>query len=412
MERDLRTDLSAGPGAGLSPAPSVAGGRQLAAGPPPLALYVHVPWCVRKCPYCDFNSHAAAGALPEGAYIDALLADLDLELVHAGSERPFVSIFIGGGTPSLLSGAAIARLLDGIRRRGLLAANAEITLEANPGTVDAGHFAAYRQAGVNRLSIGAQSLSARHLRALGRIHDPGQVRAALATARHAGFDNVNLDLMFALPGQTLAQAGADLDALLALAPEHVSYYQLTLEPNTAFHHAPPPLPDEDLADDMQQQGLARLADAGYRRYEVSAFARPGRRCRHNLNYWTFGDYIGIGAGAHGKLTGSNGGGVLRRAKQRRPQAYLDGAARGDPVSSTRVLDGADLVLEFALNAFRLVDGVEAALFTRRTGLPAERIAAPAAAARREGLLASGADRLRPTALGLRFANELIARFAV
>jgi oxygen-independent coproporphyrinogen-3 oxidase len=393
-----------------------AAGRRFAAGPPPLALYVHVPWCVRKCPYCDFNSHAASTALPETAYVDALLADLELDLdlkrAAAGADRPVVSIFIGGGTPSLLSGAAVARLLDGIRRRVRLAAAAEITLEANPGTVDAGHFAAYREAGVNRLSIGVQSLSARHLRALGRIHDPDQARAAVATARRAGFDNVNLDLMFGLPGQTLAEARADLNAVLALAPEHVSFYQLTLEPNTPFHHAPPPdLPDDDLADDMQQQGLDLLAAAGYRRYEVSAFARPGRCCRHNLNYWTFGDYIGIGAGAHGKLSDAATGQVRRRARQRGPAAYLESAVCGDPVSSERLLDDADLVLEFALNAFRLVEGVDVALFAARTGLAAARIGDPIASAVADGLLAADPGRLRPTGLGLRFANELIARFA-
>ena len=409
MERDLRADLSAGQGSGLNP--TVAGGRRFPAGPPPLALYVHLPWCVRKCPYCDFNSHALSGALPEGRYLDALTADLDAQWTLLEAPRPLQSVFIGGGTPSLLSGRAVAGLLDGIRRRCVLTADAEITLEANPGTVDAGHFAAYRRAGVNRLSIGVQSLSAAHLRALGRIHDPVQARAAVTIARRAGFDNLNLDLMFGLPGQTLSGAAADLDALLELEPEHVSYYQLTLEPNTAFHHAPPTLPEDDLTDDMQQNGIERLAAAGFGHYEISAFARPGRRCRHNLNYWTFGDYLGIGAGAHGKLTDPVSGQILRRARQRQPRAYLDAVTRTEPVGSTRILDDADLMLEFALNAFRLVDGVETDLFGQRTGLPADRIAAPVAAARRDGLLEAGPDRLRPTALGLRFANELMGRFA-
>jgi oxygen-independent coproporphyrinogen-3 oxidase len=247
-----------------------AAGRQFAAGPPPLALYVHLPWCVRKCPYCDFNSHAADRALPEQAYVDALLSDLDDQLGSPAARRPLVSVFIGGGTPSLFSGAAIGRLLDGVRARCELADDVEITLEANPGAVDAGHFHGYRQAGVNRLSIGVQSLSAGHLDALGRIHDPAQARAAVTAARAAGFDNINLDMMFGLPGQSVQEAGADLDALIALAPEHISYYQLTLEPNTAFAHAPPNVPDEDALDAMQQQGTARLAGAGFGRYEVSA----------------------------------------------------------------------------------------------------------------------------------------------
>lgn len=412
MERDRRADLSQGAGRDLSerpaPADAAARHRHFPAGPPPLALYVHLPWCVRKCPYCDFNSHAAPAALPADDYVSALLRDLDARLAAPAARRPIVSVFIGGGTPSLFSGTAIARLLDGIRARCTLADDAEITLEANPGTVDAGHFAAYRAAGVNRLSIGVQSLSAEHLTALGRIHDPAQARRAVTVARAAGFDNVNLDMMFGLPRQTLAQARADLDALIALVPEHISYYQLTLEPNTAFAHTPPPVPDDDLLDAMQEQGIAQLAAAGYARYEVSAYARSGRRCRHNLNYWRFGDYLGVGAGAHGKLTDTDTGAVERRSSKRSPTDYL---ADPDKPSTRALLDDADLVLEFALYALRLLDGVDAALFTAHTGLPPERLEPARAHAVAAGLLEPDPARLAATPLGLRFLNDLLGGFA-
>jgi len=417
MERYLGADLSAGSGSALSASataavPALPNGRLFPDGPPPLSLYVHWPWCVRKCPYCDFNSHALGDARPELAYVDALLSDLDRELSRCDRDRPVISVFIGGGTPSLMSGAAVARLLDGIRARTLLPPDAEVTLEANPGAVDASHFSAYREAGVNRLSIGVQSLSAQHLQALGRIHTPEQAEAAAITARRSGLENINLDLMFGLPGQTLAEAAADLNAVLALTPEHISYYQLTLEPNTRFYRAPPALPDEDLIDDMHEQGLSLLAEAGLRRYEISAFARPSWRCRHNLNYWTFGDYLGIGAGAHGKLTDTVTGEVRRRAKHRQPVTFMDSASRSrDPVSSERMLDDDDLVLEFALNAFRLVDGVGLALFEQRTGLRSECIGSAIAGAVGDGLLTDDRGWLRPTALGLRFDNLLIGRFA-
>jgi len=417
MERHLRADLPPGAGPGLIPADSVeaatGGRRHFPAGPPPLALYVHLPWCMRKCPYCDFNSHQAADPLPEQAYVDALLADLDAQWHELGvgdclPPRPLQSIFIGGGTPSLFSGTAVARLLDGVRGVCALAADVEITLEANPGAIDAGHFAAYRRAGVNRLSIGVQSLSARHLEALGRIHDPAQARAAVATARAAGFENINLDLMFGLPGQDLAEAAADLEALIALEPAHISYYQLTLEPNTAFARAPPQMPSHDSLDAMQEQGIARLAVAGYARYEVSAFARDGRRCRHNLNYWRFGDYLGIGAGAHSKLTDIATGGVRRRVARRSPRAYL---ASLHNESSRSLLDDVDLVLEFALNALRLTDGVEASLFTARTGLPAARLSTARSQMEAIGLLEPDPSRLVATPLGQRFLNDLVAGFA-
>ncbi len=422
MERPLGAGLSSGAGSGLNSTDlggRVAGDNGPADGPlraarylddpPPLALYVHLPWCVHKCPYCDFNSHRLAAALPERAYVDALLADLDAQVAAPAAARPLVSVFLGGGTPSLFSGAALRRLLDGIRTRCDLVPGAEITLEANPGAGDAGHFRAYRQAGVNRLSIGVQSLSAPQLRALGRIHDPSQARAAVAAARAAGFENINLDMMFGLPGQDLAAARADLDALMALNPEHLSYYQLTLEPNTAFAHAPPSLPDDDILDAMQEHGVERLAAAGFRRYEVSAYARPGRRCRHNLNYWRFGDYLGIGAGAHGKLTNVDAGVVERRANRLSPAAYL---AAPEMPSSHRRLGDDDLVLEFALNALRLLGGVEVALFTARTGLRADRLASARARLTAAGLLQPRPARLAATPLGQRFLNDVVAAFAV
>lgn len=395
-----------------------------------MALYVHIPWCVRKCPYCDFNSHAVRDGFPEGAYIDALLKDLDAERqrLDAGPIRPLISIFIGGGTPSLFSGAAIRRLLDGVRARFELAEDVEITLEANPGAVDAARFAGYAEAGVDRLSIGVQSLSAEALRCLGRIHRPEDVRRAVMMAREAGIRNLNLDLMFALPGQDLAAARDDLEQLLALEPTHISYYELTLEPNTAFYQRPPALPDPDLADEIQQQGFELLAAAGFKRYEISAFAQPGYRCRHNLNYWRFGDYLGIGAGAHGKLSHAESGRVERRAKRRHPDAYLSmsdavdaaisdlaQAPISDPTSSPRTLSEQDLIQEFALNALRLIDGFTTQDFERATGLSAS-VLAPglSAAARLELVEQVGADhpiRIYPNAHGLAFLNDLIACFS-
>lgn len=377
---------------------------------PPLALYVHCPWCVRKCPYCDFNSHAVRGDGPPFAdYVARLLADLDQELRDPAARRALASIFIGGGTPSLLPGESIRTLLDGIRARLTLIPECEITLEANPGAADSERFAAYRAAGVNRLSIGIQSLNDASLRALGRIHDPEQARAAVAAARAAGFDNLNLDLMFALPGQDLAQARADLESLLELEPTHVSYYQLTLEPDTAFHARPPALPEADLAADMAAAGRERLESAGYRQYEVSAFARPDRRCRHNLNYWRFGDYLGIGAGAHGKLTDAVAGLIRRRAKHRHPAAYL-AALPESLASEERVLDTAERIFEFALNVFRLTDGFEPSLFERATGLDRSQWEAALATAERDGLLSLESGRVRPTELGRAFVDDLVARF--
>lgn len=378
--------------------------------PLPLALYVHIPWCMRKCPYCDFNSHATEGPLPWADYLAALLRDLDLELAHQPVMAPLTALFIGGGTPSLLPGEAIAGLLAGVGARGLLAPDTEVTLEANPGAADAGRFAAYRAAGVNRLSIGVQSFNDSALQRIGRIHDAAAARFAVTMARAAGFENLNLDLMYGLPGQTPAAAVADLEAALALEPAHLSWYELTLEPNTAFHADPPELPGGDVLADIEDAGQAQLAAAGFGRYEVSAWATPGRRCRHNLNYWQFGDYIGIGAGAYGKRSDVATGRVERRTRLRAPTAYL---AAPDPVSGARLLTDADLRLEFALNACRLVEGFTLALFEAHTGLSRAVLAAPIAAAVRDGLLEPRdlrtPDRVRPTALGLRFANVLIGR---
>ncbi|MBK1722125.1 YggW family oxidoreductase [Thiocystis violacea] len=380
---------------------------------PPLSLYVHIPWCVRKCPYCDFNSHGAGQSPPFERYVAQLLADLDEDLSRPAARRPLQSIFIGGGTPSLLPGGMARRLLAGIQARMDLASDVEITLEANPGTVDARHFQAYREAGVNRLSIGVQSLSADQLGRLGRIHDPAQARAAVRMARAAGFENLNLDMMFALPGQTLQEAARDLQDLIALEPEHISYYQLTIEPHTRFHAQPPERPDEDLAADMSEHGIRRLEAAGYARYEVSAYARPGRPCRHNLNYWRFGDYLGLGAGAHGKLTDSgdaaSGWSIRRTAKRPNPQDYLD-REPADLVGTARVLSEPETLFEFALNVLRLNGGFQMRLFEDTTGLDWSRIHPRIEAAVQDGLLCLRDGLVRPTALGERFLDDLVTRF--
>jgi oxygen-independent coproporphyrinogen-3 oxidase len=388
----------------LDPRPSTLAESAL---PIPLSLYIHIPWCVRKCPYCDFNSHALRGPVDETAYVDALLEDLDQEIAR---QQPgeVGSIFIGGGTPSLFSATSIGRLLDGLAGRLVLADAIEVTLEANPGTAEADHFAGYRAAGVNRLSIGVQSLDDAKLAGLGRIHRAAEARRACELARAAGFDNLNLDLMYGLPRQSLDEALDDLRGLFALAPEHLSWYQLTLEPNTLFHRRPPPLPHDDELADIADAGQQLLAEQGYRQYEVSAYARPDRHCRHNLNYWQFGDYLGVGAGAHGKRT-TPAGEVWRRSKLRQPAAYLDAAARGG-LSTERRLGTDELPIEFMLNALRLVDGVDAALFPQRTGLPLAAIGERLAAARARGLLRDAPGRLQPSAEGLRFLNDLLLMF--
>ena len=374
----------------------------------PLSLYLHLPWCVRKCPYCDFNSHAAGNDPPLERYVDALIAELDAEAIRAGS-RPLVSVFLGGGTPSLFSGEQIGRLLEAVAARFTLRGDAEITLEANPGTVERGRFAEYRAAGVNRVSLGAQSFDDASLAALGRVHTAAETLAAIEEARRAGLDNVNLDVMFALPGQSVAGALADVSAALALEPAHVSHYQLTLEPNTRFYHAPPPLPDAETAWEMQERCHAALAAAGYRRYEVSAFARPGRECGHNLNYWEFGDYLAAGAGAHGKITDPDGL-VRRYARPASPRAWME-AALGGRVADAAPVAAGDLAFEYMLNALRLTRGFATVDFTARTGLDAAALAPGLAAARRRELIESGeAGRLRPTPLGMRFLNDLQALF--
>ncbi len=375
----------------------------------PLGLYVHLPWCVAKCPYCDFNSHALRGALPEDDYLDALAADLAADAPVVGSRR-VDTIFIGGGTPSLFSADGIARLLEHVGRCLHVAADAEITLEANPGTLEADRYAGFRQAGVNRLSIGVQSFSDRHLKALGRIHDADRARRAIDAALAAGFAEVNVDLMFGLPDQSVAQAACDIDAALAFDVTHVSWYQLTLEPNTLFHARPPVLPDEDTAWAMQQLGQERLGAAGYARYEVSAYARAGHRCRHNINYWRFGDYLGVGAGAHGKVTLPDGRRV-RTMKQRHPARYVQAAGGADLVAQRRELDAGDLVFEFMLNALRLDDGFDERDFALATGLNLVQSAgAMLDVACDRGMLANDGLRWRPTELGQRFLNDLQAVF--
>lgn len=373
---------------------------------PPLAAYVHIPWCVRKCPYCDFNSHAAGPELPETDYVDAVLADLEQDLVHVHG-RPLTSIFFGGGTPSLFSAAALGRLLEGIERRVPFAPDIEITLEANPGTFEQAKFSAYRQLGINRLSIGVQSFQSDKLKALGRIHDGSEAIRAAEMARNAGFDNFNLDLMHGLPDQSLDDALYDLRTAIAQGPTHLSWYQLTMEPNTVFWSQPPQLPEDDLLWDIQEAGQALLAEAGYAQYEVSAYARAGRQARHNLNYWTFGDFLGIGAGAHAKLSSPEGR-IQRTWKTRLPKDYLDPAKAFQ--AGARELDDDELPFEFLMNALRLTDGVPAGLYPQRTGLPLADLAASRREAEAQGLLQADPARLAATPKGQLFLNDLLQRF--
>ena len=373
---------------------------------PPLSLYIHLPWCVKKCPYCDFNSHAAQD-LPEAAYIDALLLDLERALPDIWG-RKIHTVFFGGGTPSLFSADGIDRILSGVRTLTQLLPGAEITLEANPGTVEAAKFAGFREAGVTRVSLGIQSFNPRHLQALGRIHDDTEARrAAELAATH--FDTFNLDLMYALPGQTQAEALADIETALGFQPPHLSAYHLTLEPNTPFGHtAPPNLPDDDLAADMQLAIEARLSEAGMQHYETSAYAKLGHVSRHNLNYWQFGDYLGIGAGAHAKLSFHDR--IVRQMRVKHPQQYMDAVQAGAHIADTRTLTRDDLPFEFMMNALRLNEGVPAALFEARTGLPLIVCAAALERARARGLLEADPARLRPTLQGQRFLNDLLELF--
>ncbi|XKE45550.1 radical SAM family heme chaperone HemW [Halomonas organivorans] len=379
---------------------------------PPLSLYVHVPWCVRKCPYCDFNSHGVgrSGALPEEDYLAALIEDLQADLPLARG-RELVSVFIGGGTPSLMSAGFYGRLLDAVAERLPMAADIEITLEANPGTLERGRFAGYRRAGINRLSLGVQSFQDAQLEALGRIHSGDDARAAVNEAREAGFDNLNLDLMHGLPDQTPELALADLELALALSPEHFSWYQLTLEPNTEFHSRPPVLPEEEVLWDIQDLGHAHLEAAGLSRYEISAYARPGRRSRHNLNYWRFGDYLGIGAGAHAKLSAEAEGGhhIERRWKTRQPEAYL--RRHRDPrgfLAGRMPIPAEELPLEFAMNVLRLTDGVALSTWSAHTGRPTQALLEHLDQARKKGLLVKDAERVQASPQGLLFLNELLA----
>ncbi|MDO9625287.1 MAG: radical SAM family heme chaperone HemW [Pseudomonas sp.] len=373
---------------------------------PPLALYIHIPWCVKKCPYCDFNSHAAGPTLPEQEYVDALLADLDQDLrqVHG---RPLTSIFFGGGTPSLFSAKALGRLLEGVERRVPFAADIEITLEANPGTFEQAKFRDYRALGINRLSIGVQSFQAAKLKALGRIHDGDEAIRAADMARAAGFDNFNLDLMHGLPDQSIEDALSDLRIAIAQTPTHLSWYQLTVEPNTVFWNQPPVMPEDDILWDIQEAGQALLAAHGYAQYEVSAYAQPGKAARHNLNYWSFGDFLGIGAGAHAKLSSPQGV-ITRGWKTRLPKDYLD---PGKAFSAGERLLGPDeLPFEFLMNVLRLTDGVASTLFTQRTGMPLTLLAAAREEAMQRGLLHGDPTRLVATREGQLFLNDLLQHF--
>ena len=388
----------------------VAGSGALLTVLPPLSLYIHIPWCVRKCPYCDFNSHEASGEAPERRYIDALISDLDHSLPKIWGRRVY-SIFFGGGTPSLFSAHAIDEILAAVRARVTLDVEAEITLEANPGTVEAGKFRGFRDAGVNRLSIGIQSFNDTHLQALGRIHGGGEAARAIEIAQ-ANFDNINLDVMFALPGvenrQTLEECAQDIDTALSFGTNHLSIYHLTLEANTLFHRFPPKLPDDETAADMQKMITQKLVGAGYMHYETSAYARPGWECRHNLNYWRFGDYLGIGAGAHGKI--SHPDHVSRESRYKQPNAFMANAVVGAAIQEEKIVPRAELPFEFMLNALRLTNGFAASLFTERTGLPITAISRQLDEAEVRGLIARDIKHIQPTKKGQLFLNDLLEMF--
>jgi putative oxygen-independent coproporphyrinogen III oxidase len=373
---------------------------------PPLALYVHFPWCVRKCPYCDFNSYTLNGELPQAPYVARLVRDIEAQAPQVAG-REVGSVFFGGGTPSLFSPEAIGRVLEATRQKLPLAADAEVTLEANPGAIERGTFLEYRAAGVTRVSLGAQSFDARALAALGRIHSPAETRRAAAELHAAGLGNFNLDLMYGLPGQDLATAVRDVEEALALSPAHLSHYQLTLEAGTVFAARPPALPDEDECAAMWEECGTRLCAAGFAQYEVSAYARPGAQCRHNLNYWTFGDYLGVGAGAHGKLTFAAAGRIVRTTQLREPRRYL---AAPDAALAVRTIAPQELPFEYMLNALRLTAGFAEASFVVRTGLAWETVAAPLRAALDAGLLVRTGEGYRPSARGLRFLNDLLLAF--
>ncbi len=376
--------------------------------PPPLSLYIHIPWCVRKCPYCDFNSHAAEDALSEHAYIAALLADLEQDLPQVQG-RSIETLFIGGGTPSLFGPEAIYALLEGVAARLPVAPDAEITLEANPGTAESGKFRGFREAGVNRLSIGVQSFDDRHLQSLGRIHGGGEAIRAAEMARQAGFANFNLDLMFGLPGQTPAEAQADIRRALELEPTHISFYQLTLEPNTYFHKYPPPLPEDETIWAMQESCQALLAEAGFAQYEVSAYARDGFRCRHNENYWRFGDYLGLGAGAHGKLTDASGM-ILRSWKIRHPRSYLETAGTQACIGGREAVKREDLPVEFLMNHLRLREGFAETVFSERTGLALDALEPGFSSCLEAGLLERRKGLIRCSEKGWNFLDDVLKEF--
>lgn len=378
----------------------------------PVSLYLHFPWCVRKCPYCDFNSHGLSsgdpGCLPEGAYISALLSDLDYELREHPEHRSLTSIFMGGGTPSLFSDRAIGRLLEGVAKRMSVPVDIEITLEANPGTADADHFRGYRAAGVNRLSLGVQSFNDVHLRRLGRIHGSKEALRAVAMARDSGYDNINLDLMFSLPGQSVEEAISDLQRALSLAPEHLSWYQLTVEPKTAFAARPPLLPDDDIAWTIQETGQQILFSSGYCQYEVSAYARKDRCCRHNLNYWRFGDYLGIGAGAHGKRSAVNG--VWRHDRHAGPRRFMAAAGTEKAIRESHPVAAEDFPFEYAMNALRLTQPFTLDDYERVTGQSRDGLLAAIARGRRRGLLENQEHYIQPTPLGRAHLNSLLEEF--
>lgn len=390
-----------------SPAPLT--GATTASGlstPPPLALYIHIPWCVRKCPYCDFNSHESRSDIPEQAYVEALIADLEQSVPNIWG-RKVRSIFFGGGTPSLFSPDAIDRILSQVRALVQLEYDAEITLEANPGTVDESHFKGFRAAGVNRLSIGIQSFNPRYLQALGRIHDERQAMSAAELALET-FDQVNLDVMYALPEQSMEDALADAQRACAIGPQHLSFYHLTLEPNTPFHRTPPSLPDDDTSADMQERIEQLLTSHGYGHYETSAFAQKGKQCRHNLNYWQFGDYLGIGAGAHSKLSYHDR--ITRESRHKHPNRYLEQAAKGQAVERVWTIPADELGFEFMMNTLRLTGGFDIGLFQQRTGRPLQDIEPALKTALNRGLVELHGTTVKPTLLGQRFLNELLQLF--
>ena len=371
---------------------------------PPLSLYVHIPWCVRKCPYCDFNSHEARDDIPEDRYIQALIADLEQDLPAVWG-RTVESLFIGGGTPSLFSARGIEQLLSEVRARIPLKPDAEITLEANPGTVDQARFSGFREAGINRLSMGVQSFQNDLLSAIGRIHDGSEALAAIESARRAGFENINLDLMFGLPAQSTAQALLDLRTAMELHPAHLSWYELTIEPNTWFYRHPPMRPDDEILWEMQTAGRSLLSEAGYARYEVSAYAQAGRQCRHNLNYWQFGDYLGIGAGAHAKISNAATQTITRISKEKHPRTYLEAAH--NRISTSAELSTDDVILEFAMNSLRLDHGFTRAAFTAATSLPASIIETQVQSAIEKEWLTENNGAIKATAKGQRYLNELL-----